>query len=291
MKKRLAQRHESTRLAVLAGIVVSLTAQADRRVSIKQYELVSQTQGKDQSISRVHRATVVNSGTTTVKDLCGKPSRTLSGAVCFGDVAPGGTAVARTTSRVILGPEELPFDEGSLIWTFVSADGLEGDPGDPAMRWSHSYLGPAEHRHHYPRDGFVVRNLLKLIFRADVTVTQLNAAVRSCGGRIEAVEGIDDSVPGLSAVMVIVELPDPGSVAALKRVQSRLETQPAVLDVLLEELPVPPESGGSRTRAPVKPSTGRRRAKGMEVEKEKDDGRGGRGFAVGAGAEPPNRPK
>jgi len=132
-----------------------------------------------------------------------------------------------------LGPGELLAFQ-SVAFTFGSGGILlTGAPGAPALQATSGYHGSTG----VPdtaisTDGAgrrIARTQVEVKFRADATVGQVNAALSSVNGRIVSM------LPGV--LILLVEIPDPGSLAALDALTTRLGQAPGVVAVIQQGFP------------------------------------------------------
>lgn len=122
----------------------------------------------------------------------------------------------------------------SVAFTFGSGGILlTGAPGAPALQATSGYHGSTG-----VPDGAIstdgagrriARTQVEVKFRADATVGQVNAALTSVNGRIVSM------LPGV--LILLVEIPDPGSLAALDVLTTRLRQSPGVVAVIRQGFP------------------------------------------------------
>lgn len=122
--------------------------------------------------------------------------------------------------------------------TFSFATGgilLPGTPGAPALQATSPFYvsnGVSTLQISPDADGRpVARTQIEVVFTPTATVGQVNDALQSVGGRIVAMLA---GVP-----VLLVEIPDPGSVAALEALSTQLRARPGVEDVVLQTFEEP----------------------------------------------------
>jgi Subtilase family len=158
----------------------------------------------------------------------------------FTGVEPVGTYVAYIAAIAAGGLRDGALGPGELLAfnsvTFSFGAGgivLTGAPASPALQATTAYHGSTG----VPdtaisTDGAgrrIARTQIEVKFRADATVGQVNAALASMNGRIVSM------LPGV--LILLVEIPDPGSLAALEALTTRLGQAPGVVAVIQQDFP------------------------------------------------------
>lgn len=130
-----------------------------------------------------------------------------------------------------LGPGEMQAFSTATFTTGVGSTTLTGAPSSPALDATTTFIGgdrvPPSAISTEASGIRIARTQLEVAFVAGATVGEVNAAIAAVNGRI---------VSMLRGVLILlIEIPDPGDLAGLDAVRSRLATQPGVRTVELAQ--------------------------------------------------------
>lgn len=155
----------------------------------------------------------------------------------FSGIEPIGTYTAFVAAVTAGGLRDGALGPGELLAfttrTFTFGAGgilLGGAPTDPALGVTADYaasIGVDDTRVSIDASGReVARTQIEIAFRPNATVSQVNAALTAINGRIVSmVRGV---------LIFLVEIPDPGSVAALDAVIAAVRAMPGVREVIAQ---------------------------------------------------------
>ncbi|MCC6991826.1 MAG: S8 family serine peptidase [Acidobacteria bacterium] len=149
-----------------------------------------------------------------------------------------------------LGPGELLAFSTTSFTFGVGGTMLTGAPSSPALDVTTNFIGadrvPPSAVSTDVSGRRIARTQLEVAFETGATVGQVNAAIGAVSGRI---------VSMLRGVLILlIEVPDPGSLIALEAVRARLAGQPAVRFVELAQFPttssLPPQFSAASADLP-----------------------------------------
>lgn len=201
-------------------VVTGITKLSETRVSRTVYDYVFQVTVKN-------NGTDAKSGVAATLTGVGVGTTIVDGAVTVGNMTAGQTATP-TDSITLRQDRTKPFLSTALVWGFTSETGgggptvpgilLPGAPTDLASAHLEPYVAPRTaadmQTTAVPNDGTYFRTQIYAEINDNATVGQVNNALSAVGGRIGFI--------AKNSPVVTIQVPDPGSVAALRGISNAL---------------------------------------------------------------------
>ena len=211
-------------------VVSAYQLQATRRLSATVYEYTYK-------VSATNRGTAASGAEAQVSAVRSGLTPT-AGALYFGRVGAGQTVVS-TDLFVIRHDRRHAFTAADLNWRFVASDAtfsgrFEGPASTPVVTLLRNYLDDTAYRPSAVETDTAGRRVL----RTDLTVTLAPGATV---GQVQPVfDALNAVVIGslTGRQIIVLRLPDPGSLAGLELVRARLAAAPGIEDVALAVFPV-----------------------------------------------------